>query len=94
MSDDRFRSTGEEGIDYQLPVQFLNTIIATPTFSDEIQMELMKVGNISITLLDPFVSKSNLISAIDLDYSHQSGRCTYMLRANVIFHVCSIWFWA
>ena len=43
MSDDRFRSTGEEGIDYQLPVQFLNTIIATPTFSDDIQMELMKV---------------------------------------------------
>ena len=43
MSDDRFRSTGEEGIDYQLPVQFLNTIIATPTFSDEIQVEVMKV---------------------------------------------------
>lgn len=43
ISDDRFRSENEEDAESQLPVQFLATVASTPSLSDEVQVEVMKV---------------------------------------------------
>ncbi|EDO36388.1 predicted protein [Nematostella vectensis] len=43
ISDDRFRSHGEEDIDAQLPVQFINAVVSTPSLTDEVQVEIMKM---------------------------------------------------
>ena len=44
MSDERFHSLGHhEKPEQQFPAQFLNTVVATPNLSDEVQIEVMKV---------------------------------------------------
>ena len=49
ISDDRFRSSGEEEDEDQLPVQFISAVVSTPSLSDEVQVEIMKVTDISAT---------------------------------------------
>ena len=43
ISDERFQSLVEGDVHRQLPVQFVNAVVSTPSMSDEIQVEIMKV---------------------------------------------------
>lgn len=46
LDDDRFRSSMEtESEEYWMPVQVLNAVFCTPTLSEEVQVEVMKVKN-------------------------------------------------
>ncbi len=51
ISDERFQSLVEGDVHRQLPVQFVNAVVSTPSMSDEIQVEIMKVcGDINLSL--------------------------------------------
>ena len=44
LEDERFRSSMEtESEEYWMPIQVLNTVFCTPTLSEEVQVEIMKV---------------------------------------------------
>lgn len=44
LSDERFHSNGHnEKVEYQFPVQFFNAVVSTPSLSDEVQVEVMKL---------------------------------------------------
>jgi hypothetical protein len=44
LEDERFHSSMEtESEEYWMPIQVLNTVFCTPTLSEEVQVEIMKV---------------------------------------------------
>ena len=46
ISDERFHSKSLNELEgFRFPVQFLNTVISTPSLSDEVQVEVMKVNS-------------------------------------------------